>query len=175
MTVLSSFSLPILRNGSISYDVTLVQRLLNNAGYGSLVEDSIFGSRTEKALKQFQKDRNLTVDGVVGPQTWKALLPRTLDRNTRGNDVERLQITLNEIGYGNLVVDGIFGPNTEKAVKQFQKDMSLTVDGIVRRNTWYFLSVNMIKDSSSTQHLASFLGRNWELQHQLLAACLMGA
>ncbi|MGD1703591.1 peptidoglycan-binding domain-containing protein [Dapis sp. BLCC M229] len=146
MTVSSSFSLPILRNGSIGSDVTLVQRLLNNAGYGSLVEDGIFGSRTDTAVKQFQKDRNLTVDGVVGSQTWKALVPPTLSRNSRGNDVESLQITLNEIGYGNLVVDGIFGSNTEKAVKQFQKDMSLAVDGIVGQNTWYVLLIDRIKD-----------------------------
>ena len=86
------------------------------------------------------------MDGIVGPQTWKALLPPTLRRGSRGNDVESLQITLNEMGYGNLVVDGILGSNTEKAVKQFQKDMSLAVDGIVGRNTWYVLSVNMIRD-----------------------------
>ncbi len=146
MTVSSSFSLPILRNGSIGYDVTLIQRLLNNAGYGSLVEDGIFGSRTDTAVKEFQKDRNLTVDGVVGSQTWKALLPPTLSRNSRGYDVERLQITLNEIGYGNLVVDGIFGSNTEEAVKQFQKDMSLEVDGIVGQNMWYVLLIDRIKD-----------------------------
>ncbi len=146
MTVSSSFDLPILRNGSIGYDVTLIQRLLNNAGYGSLVEDGIFGSRTDTAVKEFQKDRNLTVDGVVGSQTWKALLPPTLSRNSRGYDVERLQITLNEIGYGNLVVDGIFGSNTEEAVKQFQKDMSLEVDGIVGQNTWYVLLIDRIKD-----------------------------
>ena len=144
--VSSSFSLPILRNGSIGYDVTLVQRLLNNAGYGSLVEDGIFGSRTDTAVKQFQKDRNFTVDGVVGSQTWKALLPPTLRRDSNGHDVERLQITLNEIGYGYLVVDGIFGSNTEEAVKQFQKDMSLEVDGIVGQNTWYVLLIDRIKD-----------------------------
>lgn len=145
MTVPSSFSLPILRNESTGYNVTLIQRLLNNAGYGSLVEDGIFGVRTDAAVKQFQKDRSLRVDGVVGPQTWKALLPPTLSRGSRGNDVERLQMTLNEMGYS-LVIDGIFGPNTEAAVKGFQKNSHLEVDGIVGPLTWYALMSTMIQD-----------------------------
>ena len=145
MTVSSSFSLPVLRNGSKGYNVTLVQRLLNNAGYGSLVEDGIFGVRTDATVKQFQKDRNLTVDGIVGSQTWKALLPPTIARGSRGNDVERLQMTLNEMGYS-LVGDGIFGSNTEAAVKEFQKNSSLEVDGIVGPLTWYALMSTMIQD-----------------------------
>ncbi|NES64085.1 MAG: peptidoglycan-binding protein [Okeania sp. SIO2D1] len=145
MTVSTSFSLPVLRNGSNGYNVTLVQRLLNNAGYGSLVEDGIFGSRTESAVKQFQKDRSLIVDGIVGSQTWKALLPPTLSRGSRGNDVERLQMTLNEMGYS-LVGDGIFGSNTEAAVKEFQKNSRLEVDGIVGPLTWYALMSIMIQD-----------------------------
>ncbi|NEP86048.1 MAG: peptidoglycan-binding protein [Okeania sp. SIO2C2] len=145
LSVSSSFSLPVLSNGSNGYDVTLVQRLLNNAGYGSLVEDGIFGVRTDTAVKQFQKDRNLIVDGIVGSQTWGALLPPTIGRGSSSDDVERLQMILNEMGYS-LVVDGIFGSNTAAAVKGFQKDMSLEVDGIVGPLTWYVLKSNQIKD-----------------------------
>ncbi len=143
LSVSSSFSLPVLRNGSTGYNVTLIQRLLNNAGYGSLVEDGIFGVSTDTALKQFQKDRNLTVDGVVGSQTWEALLPPTIGQGSRGDDVESLQMTLNEMGYF-LVVDGIFGSNTEAAVKGFQKNSRLEVDGIVGPLTWYALMSIMI-------------------------------
>ncbi|NES04852.1 MAG: peptidoglycan-binding protein [Okeania sp. SIO2F4] len=145
LSISSSLSLPVLRNGSNGSDVTLVQRLLNNAGYGSLVEDGIFGVSTDAALKQFQKDRNLTVDGIVGSQTWGALLPPTIGRGSSSYDVESLQITLNEMGYS-LVVDGIFGSNTEAAVKGFQKNSRLEVDGIVGQNTWYVLMSNMIRD-----------------------------
>lgn len=145
-TVQTSFSLPVLRLGSIGYDVTLAQRLLNNAGYGFLVEDGIFGYDTDTAVKQFQKERNLTVDGVVGSQTWKALLPQTLRQGSTGYDVERLQIILNEIGYGPLVIDGIFGSKTEESVKQFQKDVDLSVDGIVGSLSWYILLIDRIRD-----------------------------
>ena len=143
LSVSSSFSLPVLRNGSNGYNVTLIQSLLNDAGYGSLVEDGIFGVRTDAAVKQFQKDRNLIVDGIVGSQTWGALVPPTIGRGSSSDDVERLQMILNEMGYS-LVVDGIFGSNTEAAVKRFQKNSRLEVDGIVSPLTWYALMSIMI-------------------------------
>ncbi|MEM1169988.1 MAG: peptidoglycan-binding protein [Cyanobacteria bacterium P01_H01_bin.35] len=145
LSVSSSFSFPVLRNGSNGYDVTLVQGLLNDAGYGSLVADGIFGVRTDAAVMMFQKDRNLIVDGIVGSQTWGALLPPTIRRGSSGDDVKRLQMILNEMGYF-LVVDGIFGSNTEAAVKGFQKNSRLEVDGIVGQNMWYVLMSNMIRD-----------------------------
>lgn len=46
----------------------LVQRLLN------VKQDGLCGSVTTKAIKEFQKNKKLTVDGAVGEQTWKALL-----------------------------------------------------------------------------------------------------
>ncbi|NES04851.1 MAG: peptidoglycan-binding protein [Okeania sp. SIO2F4] len=114
------------------------------------MEDGIFGVSTDTALKQFQKDRNLTVDGIVGSQTWGALLPPTIGRGSSSYDVERLQSILNEIGYSlneigySLVVDGIFGSNTEAVVKGFQKNRRLEVDGIVGPLTWYALMIIMI-------------------------------
>lgn len=145
LSISSSFSLPVLRNGSNGYNVTLIQSLLNDAGYGSLVADGIFGVSTDAAVKQFQKDRSLTVDSIVGSQTWGALLPPTIGRGSSGDDVKRLQMILNEMSYS-LVVDSIFGSNTEAAVKGFQKNTPLEVDGIVGPLTWYALMSNMIQD-----------------------------
>ena len=36
--------------------------------------DGIFGAETEKAVRTFQKESGLTMDGIVGPQTWCVLL-----------------------------------------------------------------------------------------------------
>ena len=47
----------------------------------------------------------------------------------RGKDVVELQTRLNELGYSCGVADGILGTKTEKAIKKFQKDHKLTVDG----------------------------------------------
>lgn len=52
--------------------VTNVQIVLSEAGY-SVDIDGYFGPGTERAVRQFQTDRGLEVDGLVGPDTWAAL------------------------------------------------------------------------------------------------------
>ena len=47
-----------------------------------------------------------------------------------GEDVKNLQIKLNTLGYSCGMADGIFGVKTENALKRFQKDNRLEVDGI---------------------------------------------
>ena len=58
--------------GSQGSDVTELQKLLNNHGY-SLDEDGIFGENTKNAVTDFQQKNNLSVDGIVGTNTWGAL------------------------------------------------------------------------------------------------------
>src|SRR5215475_13750270 len=50
-----------------------LQELLNADGFG-LAADGLFGRATEAAVKRFQNEQGLDDDGVVGPQTWAALL-----------------------------------------------------------------------------------------------------
>jgi peptidoglycan hydrolase-like protein with peptidoglycan-binding domain len=54
-------------------DVVVVQQRLNALGYGPLVEDGHYGPLTEVAVRRFQVDQGLAVDGVVGAVTWGAL------------------------------------------------------------------------------------------------------
>lgn len=66
-------NIPTLRKGVSGEDVLDLQMLLN-AKYGfNLDLDGNFGKATEAAVKEFQKQHGLTVDGIVGPKTWKAL------------------------------------------------------------------------------------------------------
>jgi hypothetical protein len=58
---------PTVRRGDRGAHVANVQRLLG------LATDGIFGPKTEQAVRAFQQQRRLKVDGVVGPQTWAAL------------------------------------------------------------------------------------------------------
>lgn len=58
--------------GSQGSDVTELQKLLNQNGY-SLDTDGIFGSKTQAAVKDYQQKNNLSVDGIVGNNTWGAL------------------------------------------------------------------------------------------------------
>ena len=68
-----STHLPTIRTGSSGQDVKDAQRLLNLAG-AKLTEDGIFGTNTNKEVKNFQASKGLVVDGIIGPNTWKALL-----------------------------------------------------------------------------------------------------
>ena len=68
-----STHLPTIRTGSSGQDVKDAQRLLNLAG-AKLTEDGIFGTNTNKEVKNFQRAKGLDVDGIIGPKTWKALL-----------------------------------------------------------------------------------------------------
>lgn len=63
----------VLRLGMIGKEVKLLQTLLNKNGFKVIV-DGTFGSFTSRAVRSFQKQHGLTVDGVVGAETWKKLI-----------------------------------------------------------------------------------------------------
>jgi len=68
-------SRPTLKKGDKGVYVTLAQTELLNQGYdlGKWGVDGSFGTATEKAVKTFQLDNNLTVDGIIGKDTWDKL------------------------------------------------------------------------------------------------------
>lgn len=78
-----------IRRGDKGRDVTDCQTMLFNLGYslGSYGIDGDFGRATEAAVKEFQQDHKLTVDGVCGPMTWDALEKATA--NISGKPVEK--------------------------------------------------------------------------------------
>lgn len=63
-----------LKNDARGNQVKTLQRLLNEMGYSCGKVDGIFGSKTLTAVKAFQKAKGLIVDGIVGKNTWNALL-----------------------------------------------------------------------------------------------------
>jgi N-acetylmuramoyl-L-alanine amidase len=107
--------------------------------------DGTFGPRTERALRCFQAQRGLFDDGICDAGTWSALVEaghRLGNRllylrqpMLRGDDVGQLQRGLGELGFDAGRVDGIFGPDTERALKDFQRNAGLTVDGICGRDS----------------------------------------
>ncbi len=139
---------PTVSVGSTGEDVKDLQVVLNaTVADNSLVVDGVFGNLTEEAVMAFQKQYGLTIDGIVGDQTWAVVdtidagendtnSRATLCFSSTGEDVKYLQRRLNGIRFGSLVVDGIFGVATESAVKKFQKYYGLTADGIVSSQTW---------------------------------------
>ena len=137
---------PLLRRGSDNNFVFLLQFILNQYG-NNLTVDGIFGSNTERAVRTFQQNNGLSVDGIVGQNTWRTLLNLPpyplLRRGNSGAYVTFLQKLLESYLIPVGTIDGIFGSRTENAVKQFQQDNNLTVDGLVGNNTWNSLVNNL--------------------------------
>lgn len=72
-TLLNLPPYPLLREGNRGAYVTFLQQLLESNLYPVGGIDGIFGSRTLSAVRSFQSANNLTVDGLVGNNTWNAL------------------------------------------------------------------------------------------------------
>ncbi|WP_094604692.1 hypothetical protein SPSIL_020770 [Sporomusa silvacetica DSM 10669] len=59
-------------------DVAAIQAQLNNLGFNAGAADGDFGNLTVNAVKSFQKERGLESDGVIGAQTYRALMGRDI-------------------------------------------------------------------------------------------------
>ena len=152
-----------LRTGSTGSAVEQVQFWLNTlaqyeSALPSLSVDGRYGAATASAVRAFQRRYGLTVDGVVGRETWNAIYnefrsiqsdngtpnayPGTaLREGASGQNVRLVQFWL-KIAHtvysrlNDLTVDGRFGAATTAAVKRFQTYFGLTSDGVVGRTTW---------------------------------------
>lgn len=65
---------PVLKKGAKGNITKLLQEKLVKLGYSTNGVDGIFGSGTHSAVREFQKTRGLSVDGIVGQNTWRKLL-----------------------------------------------------------------------------------------------------
>ena len=152
-----------LRTGSTGSAVEQVQFWLNTlaqyeSALPSLAVDGRYGAATASAVRAFQRRYGLTVDGVVGRETWNAIYnefrsiqsdngtpnayPGTaLREGASGQNVRLVQFWL-KIAHtvysrlNDITVDGKFGAATTAAVKRFQTYFGLTSDGVVGRTTW---------------------------------------
>lgn len=112
---------------------------------GSRGVDGQYGPDTEKAVSQFQSECGLPADGTVDQRTWWAMVEKCYNLGDRllylrwpflrGEDVRELQELLANLGFRVGRVDAIFGPATDKAVREFQRNMILPLDGIVGQAT----------------------------------------
>lgn len=107
---------------------------------GRLGFGDTYDERCDRAVRAFQQRRGLTVDGVVGPETYRGLdearwrlgdrlLSYVVSRPYVGDDVAALQDRLTELGFDAGRIDGVFGVDTERALREFQRDTGLPPDG----------------------------------------------
>ena len=64
---------PQIKRGSISTYVLIAQDDLNTLGFRTGGLDGIFGAQTQNAVREYQRSRGLSADGVVGCNTWRSL------------------------------------------------------------------------------------------------------
>ena len=147
--------------------------------------NGIFDEETESAVRAFQQQFGLTVDGLVGRQTWQAmedayesiriasnlieggviLFPgRVLQAGFQGEDVATIQEYLAYIAtiYPAIptpAVTGVYGLETMRAVEAFQQEFGLEVNGIVGVTTWDAIA-SLYSDlrTGNTQQLGQYPG-----------------
>jgi N-acetylmuramoyl-L-alanine amidase len=128
------------RKGDRGPAVTEIRAKLGVLALLSASDDDLFDDECDRAVRQFQQARGLTVDGIVGRETYVALdearwrlgdrvLSYTVSHPFVGDDVLELQHRLNEMGFDCGRVDGIFGASTEAALRDFQRNVGLPPDG----------------------------------------------
>ena len=142
----SETTYPTLVRGDrgLSLIYTLQQRL-KDLGYYTLRVDGIFGSGTQRAVRDFQANNGLSVTGRADDATQKLLYSTsakpagsgstgsytTLARSSRySSAVVTLQRRLKALGYLSGAADGYFGSQTYRAVRSFQSVNGLSVTGI---------------------------------------------
>jgi peptidoglycan hydrolase-like protein with peptidoglycan-binding domain len=143
---------PTIRKNDKGHPVFTLQYLLRARGH-TLGVDGEFGSRTDAAVRAFQKAKGLTADGIVGKLTWSALVI-TVRRGDEGDAVRGVQEEFqarnqSEDPNNAPLVDGIFGARTETAVRGWQQflhdhdEPTMLVDGIAGKMTWQSLVSGM--------------------------------
>ncbi|SDI51099.1 peptidoglycan-binding protein [Alteribacillus bidgolensis] len=135
--------------GAESSQVEELQELLEEEGL--LEEENIngtFDEETADAVKDYQDEHELRIDGIAGPHTIGAL--EILGKGDDGEPVKVLQVKLNSLGFYDQKVDGKFGPNTHDAVIDFQKSEDILIDGLAGPQTFGAL-VKAINNSESSK------------------------
>jgi peptidoglycan DL-endopeptidase LytE len=139
-----------LKIGMKNDDVKQLQQILKNKGYFTYhTATGYYGSITQKAVKNFQSAVGLPQSGVFDRKTYERLIAnpqkatavqptanRTLKIGSRGKDVSQLQSQLKLLGYFTYPsITEYYGTITAEAVRKFQKDYGLSVDGVAGSKT----------------------------------------
>lgn len=139
-----------IRHGDVGPAVEDVQRRLAEVGFACADDPGVFADTTRASVQAFQQTNGLTADGQVGDDTWYALVGASFRLGDRllyltkpelhGNDVRELQRRLNQLGFDCGFEDGVYGESTASAIRDFQLNVGMAVDGIAGSHTFATMS-----------------------------------
>lgn len=137
-----------LRLGDRGPEISELRARLDRLGLTCAGQDpEYFDADVDRAVRHFQQERGLTIDGVVGAQTSRHLeearwqlgdraLLFTPGHLQRGDDVATLQRRLSSLGFNVGRIDGIFGSQTDAALREFQRGVGVDADGTAGPETF---------------------------------------
>jgi peptidoglycan hydrolase-like protein with peptidoglycan-binding domain len=130
--------------------VKSVEQALDVRGYEVGPIDGKVTTQTTSAVRTYQSDAGLTVDGRIDGNLLTALQKgqSNLDTMTRAQLVQSIQTSLNQRGYNAGPADGVFGPSTRRAILVYQGDASLPLTGEASRQLLTHLASSDIEPGS---------------------------
>ncbi len=163
---------PASRRGDTGAAVAEIRDRLGRLGLLAVDEPgrdplhACFDDSVDRAVRAFQQERGLTVDGVVGVQTFRRLEEARWSLGDRvlsfspghlvsGDDVLALQRRLSGLGFDLGRVDGVFGPRTDLALREFQRSVGVDPDGTCGPET--FRAIERLRRTMSGGGVATTL------------------
>jgi len=154
----TNISSVVLRQGAKGSQVTELQKRLKDLGYFTSAVDGSYGPLTVEAVRKVQRQANISVDGIFGPQTYRQLEKgvtsngsnsstggsngssnagsgTVMKEGSRSSGVTELQNMLKATGHFTATPTGYFGSITKEAVMKFQRQWNLIADGIATKST----------------------------------------
>ncbi len=138
-----------LKIGDTGQEVTFLQQMLRINNYFPASITGSFGPDLEKYVKNFQRDNDLIVTGIVNKETWNKLYEltvkpitisvldkRNLKLGDEGEDVKEVKEKLKTLLYYMGEINTIFDAELQRAVEEFQFINKLIPNGIIDTSTW---------------------------------------
>lgn len=156
--------LPTLSYGSTGDQVLALQQRLTELGYYTFRITGNYQENSQKAVRLYQAEHGFEATGIADDALQRHILsdaarpkptptpapteppldlnvayPGKIVYGNSGNNVKRIQTRLAQLGFYSDQVSGNYLKNTQAAVKSFQRQNGLGVDGVVGQETWQVL------------------------------------
>lgn len=121
-----------LQEGKQHDDLILLKKYLNLLGYGYIKITKKFGKKTERAIRKFQKENRIPVNGMVDEITKLKIynaVCSAIKPNKRSESIKYIKEALNRLGFGGIEISSKLGPFAVSRLTKFQTFYGLPATG----------------------------------------------